>query len=177
MTKRHVALLRGINVGGRNKLSMDELTSILKRLGLEDVSTYIQSGNVVFSAVDVDERALAARVSEAIAEEKGFSPEVLIMPMEKLEAAAAANPFPEAEGEPGKLHLAFAETIPPDPDLNRLESLRSDPERFELIGDVLYLHAPNGIGRSKLAAGIEKSLGVPTTMRNWRTVTKVLGMA
>jgi uncharacterized protein (DUF1697 family) len=174
--KSYVALMRGINVGGRNVLPMVELTSILQGLGVKNVRSYIQSGNILFDAEDIETNALARTVSSVIEENKGFLPEMLILEWEKFAAAAAANPFPEAEDEPSKLHLAFAKTTPIDPDLVELEEVRTDSERFKLIDDVFYLHAPDGIGRSKLVTKIEKALGVPTTMRNWRTINKILVM-
>lgn len=158
-------------------MPMNDLTSILEGMGLTDVKTYIQSGNVLFGAAKIDERSFASEVSEAIKATKGFAPDVLIFSLDKLVDAAQRNPFPEAENEPSRLHLSFASEVPADPDLQLLEKLRTEKERFKLIGDIFYLHAPDGIGRSKLAANIEKALGVPSTMRNWRTVTKLLGLA
>ena len=173
----YVALLRGINVGGRNKLPMSELTSILKQLGLHNIRTYIQSGNVLFDADDIDQNEMGRKIADEIESRKGFAPRTLILPLGKLREAAASNPFPQAEQEPSRLHLAFAQTPPLDPDVELLESLRSQSESFKLLGDVLYLHAPEGIGRSKLAANIERGLGGAATMRNWRTVQKLLSMA
>ena len=173
----YVALLRGINVGGRNLLPMKELRSVLGELGLRGVKTYIQSGNVLFEAEDVDEHELARRISSVIESKKGFAPRVLVISSGKFQSAADANPFNGAHEEPGKLHLAFTGEAPAEPDMELLESVRAPNERFELIDGVLYLHAPDGIGRSKLASKIEQALGVPTTMRNWRTVSKLLEMA
>jgi uncharacterized protein (DUF1697 family) len=96
---------------------------------------------------------------------------------EEIERAIEFNPFPEAESEPKTLHLNFLASIPKNPDLDALESIKSDRERFALKDRVFYLHAPDGIGRSKLAANTEKLLGVAITGRNWRTVCKVMTMA
>ncbi|MGD8732766.1 MAG: DUF1697 domain-containing protein [Anaerolineales bacterium] len=175
--KWYVALLRGINVGGRNSLPMDELTTLLEELGLTEVRTYIQSGNVLFRADEIDEAMIASQVREVIKKTKGFQPDVLVFSLEKLVASAKANPFPEGEHEPSRLHLSFAAENPSEADLDLLNGLKAESENFKLIGDVLYLHAPDGIGRSKLASSIEKALGVPSTMRNWRTVTKLLELA
>ena len=86
------------------------------------------------------------------------------------------NPYPEAETEPKSLHLYFLAAEPENPDLTKLHSLKTDTERFSLQGKVFYLHTPAGIGRSKMAAGVEKALGVPATARNWRTVNKIMAM-
>jgi uncharacterized protein (DUF1697 family) len=97
--------------------------------------------------------------------------------LDELERAMASNPYAEAESEPKSLHLYFLASEPQDPDLKTLESIRVDSERFALQGKVFYLHAPDGIGRSRLAARVEKALGVPATARNWRSVSKIVAMA
>ena len=174
--KTYIALLRGINVGGRNKLPMGELTTVLEGLGLQDVRTYIQSGNVVFHGDVVDRRALSDRISAAIEERYGFAPQVLLLGLDEYRQAIASNPFPEGEAEPKTLHLYFLAVAPTEPDMETLESIRRDSERFSLEGALFYLHAPDGIGRSKLAAGAERALGVPATARNWRSVCKILDL-
>lgn len=173
----YVALLRGINVGGRNRLPMDELRELLEDLGLGEVRTYIQSGNVVFEAEDADPSRLADRVRAAIGESHGFEPRVVVRGAAEVEHAVEANPFPEAESEPKTLHLYFLAAEPEDPDLDALEALAKESERYALQGDVVYLHAPDGVGRSKLAARAEGPLGVAATGRNWRTVTRILELA
>ena len=94
-----------------------------------------------------------------------------------MEQAIESNPFPEAESEPKALHLYFLDAIPEDPDFDTLASIKSNRERFALKDGVFYMHAPEGIGRSKLAANAEKLLGVSATARNWRTVSKIMAMA
>lgn len=156
---------------------MAELRSILESLGARDVRTYIQSGNAVFESEDVDPRDLASRIGAAIQESRGFEPRVVVLERERLERAIASNPFPEAESEPKSLHVHFLASAPQNPDLDALESLAKESERFELRGDVLYVHAPDGIGRSRLVARAEKPLGVAMTGRNWRTVSRIKAMA
>lgn len=172
----YIALFRGINVGGNTRLPMSELTSVLEALGLRNVATYIQSGNVVFESAESDRPALSEKIRSAIDQRHGFAPQVILLTVDEFARAAAANPFPEAEPEPKSLHLYFLEAVPPHPDLEKLEAIRRENERFALIDKVFYLHAPGGIGRSKLAAGVEKAMGVPVTARNWRTVSKMLEM-
>jgi uncharacterized protein (DUF1697 family) len=175
--KTYIALFRGINVGGKNKLAMEDLVATLENAGARDVATYIQSGNAVFRSEEKDASSLSDRISAAIEESHGFEPQVLVPGSDELERAVRSNPFPEAESDPKTLHLYFTVTSPENPDLEGLEGIRSDRERFVLGQDVFYLHAPDGIGRSKLAANAERLLGVPATARNWRTVLKVADMA
>lgn len=172
-----IALFRGINVVGNNVLPMKELVPILEALGCRNVLTYIQSGNAVFESGKIDTSRLSKRISEEIKKRRGFEPHVLMLGVEDIEKAIAKNPFPEAELEPKTLHFGFLASAPRNPDLGALERLRKDTERFRLIGKVFYLHAPEGIGRSKLAAGAERLLGVAMTDRNWRTVCKIRDMA
>ena len=102
---------------------------------------------------------------------------MLLLALDELETAAESNPFPEAVSEPKTLHLCFLASEPKNPDLKTVERVRSGSERFALKGKVLYLHAPEGIGRSRLAAAVEKALGVAATGRNWRSVAAILAMA
>jgi len=167
-----VALLRGINVGGTGILPMKVLVDNLTALGMKNVRTYIQSGNVVFDYPRRSAERVADDIGDKIYGEHGFRPFVLAMRRADLEAAIAGNPFPKAERDPKSLHLFFLAS-PPSADMKRLNEITSPTERFALVDKVLYLYAPDGIGRSKLAARVEKLLGVPATARNWRTVTKV----
>jgi uncharacterized protein (DUF1697 family) len=173
----YIALFRGINVGGKNKLPMKGLAATLEKVGCQDVATYIQSGNAVFQSEEQDAASLSEEIKAAIGESYGFEPRVLLLASEEMERVMRSNPFPEAESEPKTLHLYFLAAPPESPDLDALEGIKGDRERFFLGDGVFYLHAPDGIGRSKLAARVEKLLGVPTTARNWRTVLKVMEMA
>ena len=175
--KTYIALLRGINVGGKGLLPMKELVAILESLGCRDVKTYIQSGNAVFEHSESEASKLAGKISAAIAKKRGFAPHVLVLDAKEFQRAVDGNPFPEAAEEPKSLHLFFLDSKPAKATLKSLDSLKSDNEQFELRGSVFYLHAPDGIGRSKLAANVERKLGVPATSRNWRTVCKLLEIA
>lgn len=171
-----IALLRGINVAGKNKLPMRDLVAELESLGLEDVRTYIQSGNVVFRSSDPDAGELGLRIAAAIERGHGFRPRVLVCDARRLRRAMKDNPFPEAENDPKSLHVFFLESAPATPDIESISAAKSSSERFELVDDHFYLHAPDGIGRSKLAAGAERWLGAGSTARNWRTVRKLSEM-
>ena len=172
-----IALLRGINVGGNNKLPMKELREVLTKMGLKDVQTYIQSGNVVFRSDTADMGKLSESITAAIQNSHGFAPRIILLTAGSLRQAIAANPFPEGESEPKSLHLFFLASPPENPDIAKIESLKSDTENYKLIGSVFYLHAPDGIGRSKLAEKVERALGVPATARNWRSVCQIMAIA
>jgi uncharacterized protein (DUF1697 family) len=172
----YIALFRGINVGGTGILPMKELVALLEELGCTGVRTYIQSGNAVFRH-RAAAPGLTRKIRAAVGAAKGFEPAVLLLTPDRVAQAAASNPFPEGERDPAKLHLLFLAATPVQPDLGILNGLRSPRERFALTQDVFYLHAPDGVGRSKLAAKAEQALGVPATGRNWRTVQKVLELA
>jgi uncharacterized protein (DUF1697 family) len=173
---RFVALFRGINVGGKHILPMQALREILAACGCEDVHTYIQSGNAVFSSA-VAASELAANIKHAIEERFGFAPQVWLLTVERFMAIAAANPFADAEANPKCLHIAFLTETPAAADLDALNNLKVESECFSLQDDAFYLYAPDGIGRSRLAAKVDRYLGVATTARNWRTVCKIIELA
>jgi uncharacterized protein (DUF1697 family) len=175
-----VLLLRGINVGGSNRLPMRDLAALLEGLGLHDVRTSIQSGNVVFTSdasVGDDPAALSTSITEAIREAHGFAPRSMLLSAAALRAAMDANPFPGADAEPATVHLFFLDTAPAAPDLAAMDAIRGPRERYVHDGAVLYLHTPDSLGRSKLAERIERLLGVPATARNWNTVRRLAAMA
>jgi uncharacterized protein (DUF1697 family) len=171
-----IALLRGINIGGNHPLPMKDLSALLEGIGMRDVRTYIQSGNVVFRCDLKNKAALAAKISSAIETRHGFAPQVLLLDAAELRKAIADNPYPEAEADPKSLSLLFLAEAPQHPDLKSLEAIKTASERFKLVGKVFYLHAPEGFGRSKLAAQAEKLLGVAASGRNWNTVCKLAEM-
>ena len=170
----YIALFRGINVGGKNILPMKELAEILETMGYKNVRTYIQSGNVVFESSKKIETKDTVDISKEIFRKKGFEPKVLLLSVEQLQDAIKKNPFPTGNGK--VLHYFFLESHPGQPNIERLESLKLESEKFKLNLKVFYLYAPEGIGRSKLAAAVEKSIGVPVTTRNWNTVNKLAPM-
>lgn len=172
-----IAFFRGINVGGNHVLPMAELVERLEHVGLPGAVTYIQSGNVAFRCSSKRTAELESRISDAIEDSHGFRPRVMVIRVQELEHAVAVNPFPEATREPKTLQIWFLAQAPSEPDLDALAAVKAESERFKLDGKLFYLHAPEGIGRSKLAERVEKCLGVPGTCRNWRTATKVLELA
>ena len=178
MTGRvYVALFRGVNVGGKNRLPMKELAVALEGRGCRNVKTYIQSGNVVFASSEPDSARLASQIAGAVEQGFGFAPYVLVLSPEDIERAIESNPFPDAAADPSHLHLSFLASEPAAPQQDKIEGLRGATERFRLVGRVFYLHAPDGVGNSKLAASVERLLGIPVTDRNWTTALKLRGMA
>ena len=177
VVKTYIAFFRGINVGGKNILPMKELVSVLRESGLKNIKTYIQSGNAVFRSKEENIMLLSNRIGLKIKEKYGFEPNTQVLGLKELEDAISENPFPEAESKPESLHLGFLAARPKNPDLKSLEILKKDNERFQLNDRIFYLYAPDGIGRSKLAAKSESLLGVFMTDRNWRTVCKIRDMA
>ena len=172
----YVALLRGINVGGKHSLPMQALRDILAAQGCKDVKTYIQSGNAVFHA-DKGRDVLAADIKSAIDQQFGFAPLVHMLTVEEFESIRAANPFPSAVDQPKSLHIGFLCRVPDAPDFAAMDKLKASSETDALSDGAFFLHAPDGIGRSKLAAKVDKCLGVETTGRNWRTASKVSELA
>lgn len=172
-----IALFRGINVGGNHILPMAELRADLEALGMENVRTYIQSGNAVFDSKARSAAALGQKIEQRIETEHGFRPQVFVLTREDLLSAIGANPFLQATEDPSKLHFGFLAEPATDADLTALEAAAKASEAYVLGTSVFYLHAPEGIGRSKLAANLEKHLGVAVTARNYRTVDKLLAIA
>lgn len=171
-----IALLRGINVGGKTTLKMKDLVLLLEELGAASVRTYIQSGNVVLEYPG-EPGSLDQKITQAIQERFGFAPHVLLLTLAEFKAAMQNNPFPAAESNPKALHLGFLSHEPKDPRMDDLARLKSPSEAFVLKGKVFYLYAPEGVGRSKLATSSERLLGVPMTDRNWNTVCKIYELA
>jgi uncharacterized protein (DUF1697 family) len=175
--KHNILLLRGINVGGKNALPMKALVSILEDLGAVEVRTYIQSGNVVFQAGKAAAERIASDLGSRIKHSHGFLPAALLLSQRELRRAIERNPFRDAESDASRLQVGFLAESPASADLERLGALKLESERFHLDGRVFYLHAPEGVGTSKLAANSERLLGVAMTARNWRTVCRLMEMA
>jgi uncharacterized protein (DUF1697 family) len=175
--QRWIALFRGINVGGNNILPMKELIRHLEALKLQNVRTYIQSGNVVFDTEEKSVSSLTKKITGRIEKKHGFGPQVLLISREELQSAIQANPFPQAVSDPKSLHFLFLEKPAAKANIQALDLAKSRTESYVLKGCLFFLHAPEGIGRSKLATTAEKHLGVAATARNYRTVEKIAEMA
>jgi uncharacterized protein (DUF1697 family) len=175
--RRHVALLRGVNVGG-NPLKMDWLKQTCEQIGLADVRTYLQSGNIVFSS------ALPASQVISLLKEKIDASTVRPVPIvvrsaAELAAVVAANPFVDQRGiDAEKLHVTFLGEAPEKRDSTRLDQLAGNRDQYHLARREIYLHCPVNYGETKLSnTAIEKVLAVSATTRNWKTVIALLAMA
>jgi len=169
--KTWITLLRGINVGGRHIVPMKELRHLLEDNGYANVRTYIQSGNVVLESARKPKDDIGAMIESKY----GFKPDVLVLSKEQFAEAIENNPYDVDAGK--TVHFFFCTTKPKSVDYDFLESIRADSESFELVGKVFYLHAPDGIGRSKLVEKLGKAFkGVSMTARNLNTVRKLAEM-
>lgn len=172
-----IALLRGINVGGKNILPMKQLRALLEELDMKNVRTYIQSGNCIFDCDKSDALMIATSIADVIEKTFNFRPQVLVITKHDLETAIAGNPYLEGADDPRSVHLFFLSTQADQADLGALEKIQKSSERFLLQGNIFYLHTPEGFHGSKLAAQAEKHLGVPVTARNLRSAVKIAELA
>ena len=171
----YAALLRAVNLGSRNKVSMAELRSLLEDLGAEDVATYVQSGNVVFKSTDSGAE-LAKAIERELKSRLGLDLTVLLRTKAQLARLIDANPF--GGREPTKLYVTFLAETPPRARVASLDPDVGGSDEFRVSGREVYLRFPNGYGRSKLNnAYFEKQLGVRATTRNWKTVTTLADLA
>lgn len=182
----HVALLRGVNLGGRNRVAMADLRRVVASLGHTDVATYIQSGNVVFATTETDTGALAAALEQAIADGCGVRPRVVVLSRDEFAQVVADNPYSD-EIDPKCLHAAFrSERMGPDEiaaagAAQQRAAEKGSRDEARVVGRTLFLRTPDGLGRSELAAQLGRTGGPldpggSGTMRNWATVRKLLTM-
>jgi uncharacterized protein (DUF1697 family) len=179
----HVALLRGINVGGRNKIAMADLRTAVGSLGYEGVSTYIQSGNVLFSAQepDADTTALEAAIGAEVARSFSIKTGIVVVSRDQLAEVISQNPYPD-EPNPKYLHAVFMSTEPDKAQRDRLAGVQATVlaakggrDALTVIGRTMYLHTPDGFGTSELAKALLRLPGGGTA-RNWSTTTKLLSL-
>lgn len=172
-------MLRAVNVGGQGKIRMEALKALYESLGLRDVRTFIQSGNVVFRATQRQMPRLARRIEDAIEKSHGFRTGVILRTVAELREVVDRNPFasrPEING--GKLLVTFLMSDPGEDARCRVRAMQVSPEELHIDGREIYIYYPMGVGISKLPGGaIGRALGTPGTARNWNTVTKLLELA
>lgn len=174
----YAALLRGINVGGRAKVAMSELRQLFVDLGYADAKTYIQSGNVVFEASLRSPARAATEISARIEKDLGVRCSVLLRTRQELAIVLAGNPYLGAGADLSALYVTFLDVEPDAGQAKRLVVPPGETAEFTLAGRELYLHYPDGYGRTKLSnTYIEKRLGVVATTRNWNTVNKLHELA
>lgn len=173
-----VALLRGINLGGKNKLPMKELVAIFERVGCERVKHYIQSGNVVFGASAPLARRVPAVVAAEIERGFGLHVPVVVRSAAEMRAVAQGNPLLAAGASHDVLHVVFLADAPTAKQRATLDPARSPPDTFVVEGREVYLSCPDGFGRTKLTnAYFDSKLGTTSTIRNWRTVLTLVEMS
>ncbi|HWD24121.1 MAG TPA: DUF1697 domain-containing protein [Acidimicrobiales bacterium] len=168
----YVALLRGVNVGGKHPLPMATLKRVFGDAGFDDIQTFIQSGNVLFSSPEEPE---APALESALERECGFAIPIVIRTATTLGSIAASNPF--ADLDQTKLHVAFMAEKPSSQAVDACDAARFLPERFAFAGSDLYLFLPHGMARTKLPRYLARQVGVEMTVRNWNTVVALASMA
>jgi len=166
--KTYIVLFRGINVGGKNLVPMKELASVLEEANYQNVKTYIQSGNVVLQS-----QGKPHDIASKVLERFGFEPAVIVLEESEFNDAVMNNPFRSPNGK--EVHFYFCRDEP-EIDAARLQAYKSESEEYHVAGKVFYLYAPDGIGRSRLAANLETCLGVQATGRNLNTIQKLQQM-
>jgi uncharacterized protein (DUF1697 family) len=175
---RFVALLRGINVGGHARVAMGDLRRLFEDLGHGGVTTYLQSGNVAFTALDDDPARVASDVEERITTDLGVTITVLLRTGEDLAKIVTGNPFLPQGADPTKLHVTFLSEAPGQAAARALAAPPGEPDELVMAGREVYLHCPNGYGRTKLNnAFFERRLATAATTRNWKTVGKLKDLA
>jgi uncharacterized protein (DUF1697 family) len=177
MATSYLALLRAINVSGKNKLPMNDLRELFVETGCENVRTYIQSGNVVFEAAAAVAKDLPETMAALINERFGMHSPVIVRTAKELAAVVDGNPFLKAGAPEKELHVMFLADAPGASRIETLDPARSPGDEFAVHGKDVYLRLPDGVGKSKLTnAYVDAKLGTVSTVRNWRTVTTLLGM-
>ena len=173
-----IALLRGINVGGKNRLPMNELVAMFMDAGCEDVRTYIQSGNVLYRRKPTGNEDIPSLISASILDRFGYQITIITRTAQEIRAVARTNPLAGGGVEADKLHVVFLSEAPEASLIESLDPQRSPGDRFAVLGREIYLLCPNGFARTRLTNSyFDSRLSTTTTTRNWRTVLKLLEMA
>jgi uncharacterized protein (DUF1697 family) len=174
-----ISLLRGVNVGGHNKIQMDQLRSLYQSLKFTGCETHIQSGNVVFATDERDLAALSTRIEKSIERKFGFRPSVILRTSAELRDVVARNPFAKRRDvDPRKFLVAFLACDPGAEAFAKLRAIKIAPEELHCHARELYIYFANGMARPKLSwSSIDRALEIPVTGRNWSTVTKLHAMA
>ena len=172
----YIALLRGINVGGK-MLKLADLKEAVAALGFEDVRTYLQSGNMVFKAAKASNADLADRIASAIQSHKAMDVKIMVRNIHEWDRVIADNPYAQAEEKPKTVHAFILDDQPGKDRIAILRAKEAGSEEWMIAGDALYLHTPDGFGKSVLGNLVERVLKVPTTARNWNTVKALKELA
>lgn len=173
----YIAILRGINVSGKNKILMLDLKAIFESMDFKNVKTYIQSGNVIFDAKSA--KNLSDLIKDKINQKYSFNVPVIIRTVAEIDAILIQNPFLKQKNiELDKLHITFLAEQPTKENLDKINALQFEKDEFKVIGNEVYLHCPNGYGNTKLSnTFFENKLKVTATTRNWKTVNEILKLS
>lgn len=170
-------MLRGVNVGGRNRIKMDALRALCASLKLRDASTHLQSGNVVFKAPGRDASPVAAQLEKAIERAFGLRSDVILRTPAEMKDVISRNPFAR-DADPSKLLVWFLAAKPAAEARAKLSQIETGPEQLHIHDRELFIYFPNGMARPKLSmAAVDRALKTPGTGRNWNTVTRLLEIA
>jgi uncharacterized protein (DUF1697 family) len=175
----YISMVRGINVGGHNKIKMEELRALHESLGHKAAQSYIQSGNIVFKTKQLNQGQLTKQICDGLHKKFGFRPAVILRTTSELREVIANNPFAGRKNiDPRRLLVTFLAGEPKTPERERLLSLQIAPEELRVIGRELFVYFPDGMARPKFSwSMVEKILKISGTGRNWNTVNKLLEMA
>jgi len=170
----YIAILRGVNVSGKNKIKMAALRESLENLGFTHVKTYIQSGNIVFETLEASVKKLSEKIQKKIVSDFDCSPSVIVKTPLEINKTIKNNPFLKKKNyDPSKFHVTFLSKLPKKIDLEKLSEVKSEDQMY-CSGKDIYLYCPNGYGRTKLTNNFfEKLLAVSATTRNWRTINNL----
>jgi len=170
---RKIAILRGINVGGKRKILMADLRAMCEELGLQDVKTYIQSGNLIFISDKINSE-LENTLEKAITEKFGFDVPVIVRASEDLQTSIENNPFFEGDGNIDRLHLTFLKEKPTKENKEKILTYKYEPDQFKIDGKDVFIYCNGKYHQSKLTNDFfEKKLNTGATTRNWKTVLKL----
>jgi uncharacterized protein (DUF1697 family) len=169
--KIFIALLRGINVSGQKKIKMSELKALLEEIGFQNVETYIQSGNAIFSSKEKSSKKLEEKISSIIKTKFGFDVQVIVLTPDEIEYVLKTNPFIKKKKDIEKLYVTFLAKSPSDENIKKLNAINYSPEEYFIDGRNIYLFVPNGYGKAKLNNNLfENKLKVSGTTRNIKTI-------
>jgi uncharacterized protein (DUF1697 family) len=175
---RYVALLRSVNVAGHGRIAMNELRASFERLGFANVTTYIQTGNVLFSASSRSEHGVAAAIEEQLDADLGDSPAVIVRSVPELVRIGGSSPYAKAGATPARHHVTFLASAPTKKALAALDLPPSGHDELVVEGREIYVYTPDGYAGTKYTGTfLERRLGVVSTTRNWNTVTKLCELA
>jgi len=175
---RYIAILRGINVSGAKTIKMEDLRKNFQKQGFENITTYIQSGNVIFTSGETVPSKLASKIAEAIKTDFGFDVPVIVLSADELKTIISNNPLNNGTNDTAFLHVTFLTEKPAAFKFSDIEAKKQGDEEIIISGKVVYLFCPHGYGKTKLTnTFLESKLKVAATTRNWKTVTELSAMA